>query len=84
MYYFNGDPFRHILSTDPYKQLANAVIYQAVLDYRNPKTKPAERRAIAKFFLSDYFMLLSDLDGEDLVHRLETERYNNEEDSRLY
>ena len=63
-----------------YKNLANAIILQAVKDfkpaYRRLKRHPNDRlaqdtvREITKFFCSDYFRTLSDLDGPALLNRI--------------
>ena len=63
-----------------YKNLANAIILQAVKDfkpaYRRLKKNPNDRlaqdtvREITKFFCSDYFCALSDLDGPALLNRI--------------
>lgn len=61
-----------------YKNLANAIILQAVKDfkpaYRRLKKHPNDRlaqdtvREITKFFCSDYFCALSDLNGPALLN----------------
>lgn len=63
-----------------YKNLANAIILQAVKDfkpaYRRLKKHPNDRlaqdtvREITRFFCSDYFCALSDLDGPALLNRI--------------
>ena len=63
-----------------YQALANAVILQAVKDFkpayrrlkRHPNDKLAQDtvREITKFFCSDYFGALSDLDGPALLNRI--------------
>ncbi|OPZ73520.1 MAG: hypothetical protein BWY83_00056 [bacterium ADurb.Bin478] len=63
-----------------YQALANAVIVQAVKDFkpayrrlkRHPNDKLAQDtvREITKFFCSDYFCALSDLDGPALLNRI--------------
>lgn len=68
------------MSDEGYKRLAAAIILQAVKDfkpaYRRLKRYPNDRaaqntvREITKFFCSDYFCLLSDLDGPSLLNRL--------------
>ena len=58
---------------NPYTALANAIIEQAVDDYRNPKHYQ-ERTAIKKFFLSEWFTMLTDIDGKMIIRRLEEER----------
>ena len=63
-----------------YQALANAIIVQAVKDFkpayrrlkRHPNDKLAQDtvREITKFFCSDYFCALSDLDGPALLNRI--------------
>ncbi len=63
-----------------YQELANAVIAQAVKDFRpayrrlkrHPNDKLAQDtvREITKFFCSDYFCALSDLNGPALLNRI--------------
>ncbi len=63
-----------------YEELANAVILQAVKDYRaafrRHRTMPNNRSAqeemdrIKKFFYSDYFKVLTDLDGPALLRKI--------------
>ena len=63
-----------------YEALANAIIIQAVKDFRAaykrhlifPEDAKANRdiREITRFFCSQYFEALSDLDGPALLHQL--------------
>ena len=63
-----------------YEKLANAIILQAVKDFRpayrrlrrHPEDKLAQDtvREITKFFCSDYFCALTDLDGPELLQRI--------------
>lgn len=63
-----------------YQKLANAIILQAVKDfkpaYRRLKRYPNDRiaqdtvREITKFFCSEYFCILTDLDGPALLNRI--------------
>ena len=63
-----------IKTDDPYERLAGAIILQAVSDYRTAlKDGSDEIRALEKFFRSDYFMLLTSIDGEMLISRLKKE-----------
>ena len=67
---------------DPYQNLANAIIILAVKDYKvaltrlkkfpNDRLNVHEVEKLEEFFLSDWFQLLSDLDGEQLM--LDVER----------
>ena len=63
-----------------YQALANAIITLAVKDfrpayrrlkkYRNDEKAQATVREITKFFCSQYFESLTDLDGPALLHQL--------------
>ena len=63
-----------------YENLANAIILQAVRDYRtalkclnmNPKNKNAQhdRTEIERFFRSQWYSALTSVDGEMLIHSL--------------
>ena len=65
---------------DPYQILANAIIIQAAKDYRvalrrlkrNPKNKEARAAAeeIERFFRSDYYRTMTNVDGEMLIKKL--------------
>ena len=68
---------------NPYKELANAIIVQAVKDYRDaverlrytPDDKSAlhDKRSIECFFRSEWLSILSDLNGELLLKKLKEE-----------
>lgn len=68
---------------DPYENLANAIILQAVKDYRQARHKlkkrpknEAARETITEcesFFRSDWFTTLTAVDGEALLKRLQKE-----------
>ena len=65
---------------DNYQALANAIILQAVKDFRpayrrllkHPDDKAAASRVkeITEFFCSEYFCLLTDLDGPRLLKKI--------------
>ena len=71
------------LAEDPYERLANAIVLQAVTDYRvalkkikaNPRNKDAINEAlqIEKFFRSGWYSVLTSVDGEYLIKRLQEE-----------
>ncbi len=71
------------LAEDPYERLANAIVLQAVADYRvalkKIKAYPKNREAISealeieKFFRSGWYSQLTDVDGEYLIRRLQDE-----------
>lgn len=71
------------LAEDPYERLANAIILQAVTDYRtalkkiraNPKNQDAidEGLRIERFFRSGWYSQLTSVDGEYLIRRLRDE-----------
>ena len=66
-----------------YEELANAIILQAVKDYRDaverlrytPDDKSAlhDKKSIERFFRSEWFSILSDLNGELLLKKLKEE-----------
>lgn len=66
-----------------YEELANAIIVQAAKDYRdalrllvmNPNDKSAQhdKRSIERFFRSEWFSILTDLNGELLLKKLKEE-----------
>ena len=68
---------------DPYQNLANAIVLQAVRDYRsalqrirnNPQDREAkeERKSLLRFFHSRWFTCLTDVNPEYLIERLEKE-----------
>ena len=60
------------------ERLCNAVVIQAVKDYINDKNK---REECERFFLSQYFTLFSDLDGEAIVKALKERIEKNERNS---
>lgn len=71
------------LAENPYEKLANAIVLQAVSDYRaalkkvkkNPKNRDAIDGAlqIEKFFQSEWYQVLTSVDGEYLISRLRKE-----------
>ena len=71
------------LVENPYEKLANAIVLQAVSDYRaalkkvkkNPNNRDAINEAlqIEKFFRSEWYQTLTALDGEYLIDRLRKE-----------
>ena len=68
----------------PYESLANAIVLTAVEDYRealrilslnqNNNFAAGEIKNIEKFFRSGYFGILTKLDPEVLIKRLNSER----------
>ena len=61
---------------NPYEELANAIILQAIKDYRNlwHWTKDDHVKCeLIQFFNSQWFAILTRLDPEWLIERLESE-----------
>lgn len=68
---------------DPYENLANAIVLQAVKDYRkalktlqmNPTSRSAnaDKSTLEHFFLSEWYRLLTHIDGEMLIEKLNQE-----------
>lgn len=71
------------LSENPYEALANAIVLRAVDDYRialkkvkkNPNNRIAfdEALQIERFFRSQWYQVLTSVDGEYLINRLRRE-----------
>ena len=53
-----------------YSALWKAVIFQAVQDYRK---RPEMRAEVTRFFRSEYFKAMTNVDGECIVSRLRAE-----------
>ena len=63
-------------SVDPLEHLANAIILQAVADYRRLWDKDITdhgKQEIISFFRSEWFCVLTKIDCEWLIKRLEKE-----------
>lgn len=60
---------------DGYKELANAIILQAVKDYRKAlkHDERGRKREIEKFFRSEWFAILTSISGEMLIQKLRAE-----------
>ncbi len=58
---------------NPYENLANAIILQAVKDYRLNDREP-ELQEIERFFRSGWFGVLSKVDPEYLIRQLRKEK----------
>lgn len=73
-------------SYDPYQALANAIIVTAAEDYKllyeqslvNPNNRSVrmKRTHLEKFFYSDLYQMLSDLDADYLLKRIREEVNN--------
>ena len=71
-----------------YRNLANAIILQAVDDYRDALNGISYNRyspehiisELEKFFRSDYFHILTKVNGEYLLDRLKQEHIENEKE----
>jgi len=68
---------------EPYESLANAIIVQAVKDYRKALQRldrhpekndyKAEVNSLERFFCSDWYQMLTDLDGTILMRKIREE-----------
>ena len=71
------------LAEDPYEKLADAIVVQAAKDYmtnlrkkqRNPGSASSEHdiKESQRFFRSDWYQILTSVDGEYLMGRLRKE-----------
>lgn len=69
--------------TDPYQELANAIVLMAVRDYRDARKKLAKgrknylaektKKECEDFFKSGLFSIYTNLDGEMILAKLEQE-----------
>ena len=69
--------------TEPYQDLANAIILMAVKDYRDalkklkkrPRYGPAQdmKNEVERFFRSEWYRELTSVDGNVLIKKLQTE-----------
>ena len=61
--------------SDPYENLANAIVIQAVSDYRMAKKSRNKRveAEVLRFFRSQWFGVLTEIDPEYLIRRLDEE-----------
>ena len=62
---------------DPYQELANAIVLQAVKDYRLHDNEQ-ELASIERFFRSDWFSVLTNVDPETLITKLRKEKVRYE------
>ena len=60
---------------DRYEKLAEAIILQAVKDYRKAlkHDERGRKREIERFFRSEYFTVLTNISGEMLIRKLRAE-----------
>ena len=69
---------------DPYEEIANAIVIQACNDYKNAYRRHLRRSgivdkpdyelvALENFFRSDWYKILTSVDGEYLMERLRKE-----------
>ena len=58
-----------------YQELANAIILQAVKDYRKAlkHDERGRKREIERFFRSEYFTVLTNISGEMMIQKLRAE-----------
>jgi len=78
---------------DPWKELAFAIVRQAVLDYRTLGAKlessaskietkhlSDEMKSISRFFLGEWFIMLTGYEnGTDILERLDEEVFGNDD-----
>jgi hypothetical protein len=62
---------------DPYQELANAIVLQAVKDYRLHDNEQ-ELARIERFFRSDWFSVLTNVNPEILITKLRKEKVRYE------
>ena len=55
-----------------YEQLAQAIIMQAISDYKHSKNA-GMKKSVENFFRSDWFMTLTNVNGETIIKKLRKE-----------
>ena len=73
---------------NPFEDLAQAIIVQAVSDYRYTTNRlqaklengrlQNRKKEIEEFFCSSWFQMLTDLNGERLMHQLQADMQKRE------
>ena len=63
------------MSNENFQYLANAIVLQAVCDYRAME-REHDLIAMERFFRSDWFGMLTNLDPEYLISKLREEKQN--------
>ncbi len=58
---------------DPYENLANAIVLNAVEEYRR-SNNPQLLRDLERFFRSEWYQVLTSVDGEMLIQKLRKEK----------
>ena len=77
---------------DPYEEIANAIVIQACNDYKNAYRRHLRRSgivdkpdyelvALENFFRSDWYKILTSVDGEYLMERLRKEVFEEHKKS---
>lgn len=66
------------ISSNEYENLAGAIIVQAVKDYKRAleKGERGRKSECVRFFRSDWFKVLTTMDGEFLIRKLKEEVQN--------
>lgn len=69
------------MNTDPYKNLAAAIVEKAVIDYRkairkvrkypNNEFALSEKQELERFFRSSWCRMLTDIDGEVIIEKIQ-------------
>jgi len=73
------------LNINPYNRLANAIIIQAAKDYRKAllKDDKAEIYGLEHFFTSEWFAMLTDLDGDALYTEIKRSVLNENSKTKM-
>lgn len=72
---YPDDPFLR-LGASPWERLGNAIVFQAIEDYRLLEN-PEDLKEIEEFIRSDWFGVLTDIDPGQLLKRLKEEKNRN-------
>lgn len=66
---------KYIAQDSPYKTLALSIVERAVHDYRSAvkSRDTAKMKSLRKFFTSEWFKMLCDIDGELIIATIDEE-----------
>jgi len=70
-----GTSMRKTSTMDPYMNLATAIVWQAAIDIRENNS---HAKSAKSFFKSKWFNVLTDLDGESILEKLQEEKHLEE------
>ena len=71
------------MTDEGYSRLRELIIEQAIKDYVNCKKNKDKEEQLERFFRSDWYNLLCDIDGEFMISILKEKKQSLKENGRL-